>query len=210
VGECNKLTTVANLAIRSSQEDLYWSGTDDILSQSDGFVQSRSTVHSQPNRYITQRRSGNGKLTYVVFAGHDIGVFYNWYVDYQCLTTLNKQCYRSMCSAAMISFSNKVYKGYATYSEAHQVWGAFVNHNTLPPDILNGLYSRPRPLPPTLPRPDIRGLAKPSSPTPLQPSPTPLQALAATGHPLRPISTLFAHHPEAFGMPSAYNVIMRT
>ncbi|KIK04922.1 hypothetical protein K443DRAFT_4279 [Laccaria amethystina LaAM-08-1] len=102
----------------------------------------------------------------------------------------------------MISFSNKVYKGYATYSEAHQVWGAFVNHNTLPPDILNGLYSRPRPLPPTLPRPDIRGLAKPSSPTPLQPSPTPLQALAATGHPLRPISTLFAHHPEAFGMPT--------
>ena len=93
----------------------------------------------------------------------------------------------------MNGFSNKVYKGFATYAEAHQVWRAFIDHNTLPPDILLGLHGRPRPLPPP---PDIGGAADPSSPTRLQ-SPV------ASGGSLRPVTTPFVHNLEAFGMPSA-------
>jgi hypothetical protein len=33
---------------------------------------------SNSNRYIKQERSANGKVAYVVFSGHDVGVFYNW------------------------------------------------------------------------------------------------------------------------------------
>ena len=29
-------------------------------------------------RYSKQQRSSNGKVAYVVFSGHDVGVFYNW------------------------------------------------------------------------------------------------------------------------------------
>jgi hypothetical protein len=36
------------------------------------------TIASNPNRYLKQRRSANGKLAYVVFSGHNVGVFYNW------------------------------------------------------------------------------------------------------------------------------------
>jgi hypothetical protein len=93
----------------------------------------------------------------------------------------------------MNGFSNKVYKGFSTYAKAHRVWRAFVNHNTLPPEILNYLSDRPHPLPPTPPQPDIGGLA--------DPSPTPVQAPAATEHALRSTATPFVHHPEAFGMP---------
>jgi len=100
----------------------------------------------------------------------------------------------------MNGFSNKVYKGFATYAEAHQVWRAFIDHNTLPPDILDGLYGRPCPLPP---QPDIGGLAFPSLPTPLQ-SPV------ASGHPLRPVATPFVHNLEAFGMPSTTRMRPRT
>lgn len=149
----------------SSQVDQHWSSTDDVFFQSDGFVQSGIITHSLPNRYVTQGRSSNGKIAYVVFAGHDIGVFYNWYVDYQYLTTLNNQCYRAACSAAMTGFSNKVFKGFATYAEAHQVWCAFVDHSTLLPNILNGLYDKPCPVPPTVLQPHIGGLADPTSPT---------------------------------------------
>jgi len=78
---------VANLTSSSSQEDHYWSAADDLFFQRNEFVQSRSTVDTPPNRYFTQRRSGNGKLAYVVFAGHDVGVFYNWYVDDQFNTS---------------------------------------------------------------------------------------------------------------------------
>ena len=33
-----------------------------------------------PGRYVKQNRSAHGKVAYVIFAGHDVGVFYNWYV----------------------------------------------------------------------------------------------------------------------------------
>jgi hypothetical protein len=42
------------------------------------------------DRYLKQKKSAHGKLAYVVFAGNDVGVFYNWYViissceTYQC------------------------------------------------------------------------------------------------------------------------------
>lgn len=36
------------------------------------------TSASELNRYTRQARSSNGKLAYVVFAGRDVGVFYNW------------------------------------------------------------------------------------------------------------------------------------
>ena len=93
----------------------------------------------------------------------------------------------------MNGFSNKVYKGFATYAKAHQVWCAFIDHNTLPPDILLGLHGRPRPLPPP---PDIGRVADPSLPTHLQ-SPV------ASGGILQPITTPFVHNLEAFRMPSA-------
>lgn len=32
------------------------------------------------DRYFKQKKSAHGKLAYVVFAGNDVGVFYNWYV----------------------------------------------------------------------------------------------------------------------------------
>jgi hypothetical protein len=172
-------TTAANLT------------SDDSFFQSNEFLQSRNTVYSPPNRYVTQKRSANGK--HIVFAGHDIGVFYNWYVDHRYLMILNNRHYRAACSAATNGFSNKVYKGFSTYAEAHRVWHTFVDHGTLPSDVLNTLNGRPYPLPPTMPPPDIGGLADP-------PTLTPLQAPAATG---RPIATPFVHHPEAFGMPSA-------
>jgi hypothetical protein len=30
------------------------------------------------DRYFKQQKSAHGKLAYVVFAGNDVGVFYNW------------------------------------------------------------------------------------------------------------------------------------
>ena len=36
------------------------------------------TSASTPDRYIKQNRSAHGKVAYVIFAGHDVGVFYNW------------------------------------------------------------------------------------------------------------------------------------
>jgi hypothetical protein len=33
---------------------------------------------SKSKRYDKQPRSANGKLAYVVFSGHDVGVYYNW------------------------------------------------------------------------------------------------------------------------------------
>jgi hypothetical protein len=78
-------TTTANLISSASQEDHYWTVADDDFFQSDEFAQSLDAIYSPSNRYVTQNRSSNGKLAYVVFAGHDIGVFYNWYVDCQTL-----------------------------------------------------------------------------------------------------------------------------
>jgi len=31
-----------------------------------------------PNRYLKQNKSAHGKLAYVIYAGNDVGVFYNW------------------------------------------------------------------------------------------------------------------------------------
>jgi hypothetical protein len=31
-----------------------------------------------PNRYIKQNKSAHGKVAYVIYAGNDVGVFYNW------------------------------------------------------------------------------------------------------------------------------------
>jgi hypothetical protein len=79
------MTTTANLSSPNlssptgmPQEDEYWSPSDDTFFRSDEFAQSQDCVFSPPNRYVVQNRSTNGKLAYVVFAGHDIGVFYNW------------------------------------------------------------------------------------------------------------------------------------
>jgi hypothetical protein len=113
-------------------------------------------------------------------------VFYNWYVDHQYLTILSNHHFRAACSTATSGFSNKVYKGFGSYNEAHHVWHAFVNRNVLPPDVLIGLSGRPIPLPPTMPQPNIGGLADPLSPTPLRHSQTPLQAPATTESPRQP------------------------
>jgi hypothetical protein len=80
-----------------------------------------------------------------------------------------------------MGFSNKVFKGFATYDEAHRAWHAFVNHKTLPPDVLISLFGRPPPLPPTVPQSNIGGLADLLSPSPSRPLQTPLHALASTG-----------------------------
>ena len=38
--------------------------------------------HATPSvdRYLKQKASAHGRVAYVVFAGNDVGVFYNWYV----------------------------------------------------------------------------------------------------------------------------------
>lgn len=195
-------TTATNLTSGAPQGDQYWTAADHDFFQSDEFAQFEDTVYSPPNRYVTQSRSSNGKLAYVVFAGHDIGVFYNWYVDcqYHNLTILsNYDHYRAACSAATSGFSNKVYKGFGSYNEAHSVWHDFANRNVLPPDVLIGLNGRPAPLPPTVSQPNIGGLADP-------PFKSPLQAPATIGSPRRPIVTPFfncSQAEEAFKMPSA-------
>lgn len=86
--------------------------------------------------------------------------------------------FRAACSNATKGFSNKVFKGFGSYQEAHHAWRAFVDHGTLPPDVLTGLFGRPPPLPPTVLQPNIRGLGHLADPpslmqTPLCPSPTP-------------------------------------
>ena len=80
------------------------------------------------------------------------------------------------CAAATSGFSNKVFKGFGTYHEAHRVWCAFVDHKILPPDVLMSLFGRPSPLLPTDPLPNIGGLglADSPSPSPVYPSQTPL------------------------------------
>jgi hypothetical protein len=39
------------------------------------------------DRYHKQNRSAHGKLAYVVFAGNDLGVFYNWWVFFSSCDT---------------------------------------------------------------------------------------------------------------------------
>jgi hypothetical protein len=39
---------------------------------------TREGITATPKRFLRQSRSTNGKVAYVVFSGHDVGVFYNW------------------------------------------------------------------------------------------------------------------------------------
>ena len=34
-----------------------------------------------PDRFFKQPKSAHGKVAYVVYAGNEVGVFYNWYVS---------------------------------------------------------------------------------------------------------------------------------
>jgi hypothetical protein len=36
------------------------------------------TSFPTPDRYFKQKKSALGKLAYVVYAGNNVGVFYNW------------------------------------------------------------------------------------------------------------------------------------
>jgi hypothetical protein len=51
-------------------------------------VQEHLAITPTLDRYIKQKTSAHGKLAYVVFAGNDAGVFYNWYVFISSCKTL--------------------------------------------------------------------------------------------------------------------------
>lgn len=58
-----------------------------------------------------------------------------------------------------------MFKGFASYREAHSVWHDFVEHGILPSDVIASLFDRPPPVPPTIPQCNIGGLDIPPSPT---------------------------------------------
>jgi len=41
---------------------------------------NHTSLPAVPDRYSKQPKSTHGKVAYVVYAGKEVGVFYNWYV----------------------------------------------------------------------------------------------------------------------------------
>ena len=103
---------------------------------------------SSPSRVLGLR---SGKLAYVVFAGNDLGVFYNWYVFFSSCKTNRLAPYSRTATATAISGlenSRKVYKGYTSYEDAHSAWDEFAGTGCLPHDVAATLGSKPYPTPP--------------------------------------------------------------
>ena len=124
-------------------------------------------------RYLKQKKSAQGKLAYVVFAGNDLGVFYNWYVFFSSCETNRLAPYSRTTTATAISGlknSRKVYKGYTSYEDAHSAWDEFAGTGCLPHDVAVTLGSKPYPTPP------ISSTARVSAPptTPKRRSASPL------------------------------------
>lgn len=105
-----------------------------------------SPAPAPPHRYLKQPKSTHGKVAYVVYAGNDVGVFYNW----------------TAASIAIfgLASSAKIYKGYSSYEGAHSAWEGFTNTGRLPPDVAASLGSKPYPKPPT---PSARGISAPAT-----------------------------------------------
>jgi hypothetical protein len=110
-------------------------------------------ISPTPDRYVKQKISANGKLAYVVFAGNEVGVFYNWCVFFSfCKTCWISTCFRAAASMAISGLENsrKVFKGYRSYQDAHSAWDGFVSTSRLPRDVAVSLGSGPYPTPPIL------------------------------------------------------------
>lgn len=110
------------------------------------------TNASTPDRYFKQKRSAHGKVSYVVFAGHDVGVFYNWYVFIVCrknyrLSSLTRTT--AALATSGLEYSSKVFKGYSSYDAAHSAWNGFMETGNLPTDVAASLGTRTYPTPPT-------------------------------------------------------------
>lgn len=58
-----------------------------------------------------------------------------------------------------------MFKGFNSYAEAHTAWRAFIDHGTLPLDVISSLFGKLPPVPPTLIQPNIGGLANPPAQT---------------------------------------------
>jgi hypothetical protein len=78
----SRLTVIA-LELSISQQ-VYWEDFEDLVvapvSLPPPPPPANRTSISQTERYSQGQRSAKGFIAYVVFAGNDIGVFYNWYV----------------------------------------------------------------------------------------------------------------------------------
>ncbi|KAF9471070.1 hypothetical protein BDN70DRAFT_939221 [Pholiota conissans] len=112
-------------------------------------------------RYLQCQTSAEGFVAYVVFAGHECGVLYNWNAT------------RFVTASYGV---NACFKGFFTHEEACRAWKHFVTLDILPADIVIGLGKPPcaRPIPPPYMEPTISGLHPQQPPGPFSLSPSPL------------------------------------
>jgi hypothetical protein len=118
------------------------------------------------DRYLKQKRSALGKVAYVVYAGNDVGVFYNWYVFLSFgRNFFNTSFPRTAASIAIsgLEDSSKIYKGYSSYEDAHSAWNEFMATGHLPSDVAATLGSKPYPTPP-IPSAPLDNLSPPTTP----------------------------------------------
>ena len=65
---------------QTSDDDMFWLKTDSAGGEMEENVHHTSSpTPSGPDRYLKQAKSAHGKVAYVVYAGNEVGVFYNWY-----------------------------------------------------------------------------------------------------------------------------------
>ena len=186
--------------MKTSDEEAFWSTTDsnriaggEALNVQEDFHHTCSPT--TVDRYFKQKMSAHGKVAYVVFSGHDVGIFYNWYmfISY-CEILWLSFCLRTVASAAISGLANtrKVYKGYSSYEGAHSAWDGFASTGRLPHDVAATLGSRPYPVPPIPSSPRV--FAPPHTPqrshtydhhavSPHSSTPTPLTPCSAHGVP---------------------------
>ncbi|KJA19667.1 hypothetical protein HYPSUDRAFT_56513 [Hypholoma sublateritium FD-334 SS-4] len=87
-------------------------------------------------------KSLRGYVAYVVYGGHDIGVFYNW----------------PSAKAATEGDANACWKGFSDYAEACTAWYDWVHDGTLPESLQGRYHSNPPLQPPPYNDLDIGGL----------------------------------------------------
>ena len=65
----------------TSDDNEYWSKMDNPEGEVSNIQENiYHAIAPTVDRYSNQRKSAHGKVAYVVYAGNDVGVFYNWYV----------------------------------------------------------------------------------------------------------------------------------
>ncbi|KAF9473553.1 hypothetical protein BDN70DRAFT_899670 [Pholiota conissans] len=79
------------------------------------------------DRYWQEERSYNNNVAYVVFGGHDVGVFYNWF----------------RAEKATTNHPKKGWKAYTSQEEACVAWYQWVYHNILPKYLSYRHHSNP-------------------------------------------------------------------